>query len=279
MAQAKEMSTRDKDDNDDAELDFDKHRSGRVNFNKFKSYKESSRNDDDDQLESRFDRRPFNVGKQYNNKFGSNDRRREIDLDDDDNDNNDDESHIQKRFNRKPFSVGKQYNSKYNSYESRREMKKSDSNDVDDDYEDRFESRKPRFNNSVKRYGDDDFDRRRTNSFDRNNFKSKRFDKSGKTPKMYHLTDFESREGPIEIEEAKSADYHSIEGQSSFDKYNLPESLLNQMNKHNYLQPFKIQEATLDHTLNGKDVFAKAFTGSGKTLAFAIPIIKKLTEM
>ena len=38
----------------------------------------------------------------------------------------------------------------------------------------------------------------------------------------------------------------------------------------------KIQELSLPHTLENKDIIAKAKTGSGKTVAFSIPIVNKL---
>tara|TARA_B100001063_G_scaffold193552_1_gene184945 strand:- start:177 stop:1472 length:1296 start_codon:yes stop_codon:yes gene_type:complete len=38
----------------------------------------------------------------------------------------------------------------------------------------------------------------------------------------------------------------------------------------------KIQELSLPHTLDNKDIIAKAKTGSGKTVAFSIPIVNKL---
>lgn len=39
---------------------------------------------------------------------------------------------------------------------------------------------------------------------------------------------------------------------------------------------FPIQQATLDHCLNGHDVVGRARTGCGKTLAFVLPIIESL---
>lgn len=42
------------------------------------------------------------------------------------------------------------------------------------------------------------------------------------------------------------------------------------------VKPTKIQEQTLPHTLNGKNVVGCAYTGSGKTASFAVPILQKL---
>jgi ATP-dependent RNA helicase DDX47/RRP3 len=43
-------------------------------------------------------------------------------------------------------------------------------------------------------------------------------------------------------------------------------------------QPTRIQQASLPHTLGGKDTIALAETGSGKTGAFALPILQALLE-
>jgi ATP-dependent RNA helicase DeaD len=40
--------------------------------------------------------------------------------------------------------------------------------------------------------------------------------------------------------------------------------------------PTQIQELTIPHLLEGKDVIGQAFTGSGKTLAFGLPLIEKI---
>ena len=43
------------------------------------------------------------------------------------------------------------------------------------------------------------------------------------------------------------------------------------------LEATPIQEQTLPHTLEGRDLIGRARTGTGKTLAFALPILSKLT--
>lgn len=63
---------------------------------------------------------------------------------------------------------------------------------------------------------------------------------------------------------------------NGFEKYDLPAELISRMNELGFNTPFEIQEATLEQTLEGRDLVGKAFTGSGKTLAFAIPIITKI---
>lgn len=62
----------------------------------------------------------------------------------------------------------------------------------------------------------------------------------------------------------------------SFIPYSLPAPILSALKKLNYQSPTKIQEATLQLALAGRDLIASAQTGSGKTAAFAIPLITKL---
>ena len=57
-----------------------------------------------------------------------------------------------------------------------------------------------------------------------------------------------------------------------FKNLNLPSDLLTNLNLLNYTEMTPIQQATLPHILDKKDIIAKAKTGSGKTLAFALPL-------
>jgi len=57
-----------------------------------------------------------------------------------------------------------------------------------------------------------------------------------------------------------------------FKNLNLPSDLLTNLNLLNYTKMTPIQQATLPHILDKKDIIAKAKTGSGKTLAFALPL-------
>lgn len=52
--------------------------------------------------------------------------------------------------------------------------------------------------------------------------------------------------------------------------------LVDNLKKKNYLHPTRIQDESIPHVLNGKDVIGLANTGSGKTAAFVLPIIQKL---
>lgn len=57
-------------------------------------------------------------------------------------------------------------------------------------------------------------------------------------------------EGAEPVESIEKEDFSS--GKADFSSYNLPQELLNRLNELGYTKPFKIQEATLEHTLAGK---------------------------
>ncbi|MGP2658032.1 ATP-dependent RNA helicase DbpA [Malaciobacter sp. WC5094] len=63
---------------------------------------------------------------------------------------------------------------------------------------------------------------------------------------------------------------------STFDKLNLKEEFVQNLDSLEYKKMTKIQELSLPHTLDNKDIIAKAKTGSGKTVSFGIPIVNKL---
>ncbi len=95
---------------------------------------------------------------------------------------------------------------------------------------------------------------------------------SGVKPQFKKQKFLEDRHSTIEadfqdavpVESTGISDYGSKT--SDFSKYNLPAELLERLNQFGYDKPFEIQEATLQHSLEGKDLVGKAFTGSGKTL-------------
>ncbi len=62
----------------------------------------------------------------------------------------------------------------------------------------------------------------------------------------------------------------------SFAELNLPQSILDTLNKVGYEKPSPIQQATIPVLLSGKDVVGMAQTGTGKTAAFALPILAKI---
>lgn len=62
----------------------------------------------------------------------------------------------------------------------------------------------------------------------------------------------------------------------TFRDLKLSDSLINIIEKEGYTRPTPIQEQSIPHILNGRDVIGCAQTGTGKTAAFALPIIQNL---
>lgn len=61
-----------------------------------------------------------------------------------------------------------------------------------------------------------------------------------------------------------------------FDKYQLSDQLLQNLNANGYFRTTDIQFKAIPSILKGEDVLAIAQTGTGKTAAFAIPLIERL---
>ncbi|MCW8109207.1 ATP-dependent RNA helicase DbpA [Alteromonas ponticola] len=63
---------------------------------------------------------------------------------------------------------------------------------------------------------------------------------------------------------------------SSFSSLPLNQSIADVLERRSFHQMTPVQQETLPHSLDGRDVLAKARTGSGKTLAFLLPVFNKL---
>jgi ATP-dependent RNA helicase RhlE len=62
----------------------------------------------------------------------------------------------------------------------------------------------------------------------------------------------------------------------TFKELNLIQPLLGPLDKMGYTKPTPIQEQSIPHLLEGRDIFGCAQTGTGKTAAFALPILQML---
>jgi len=60
---------------------------------------------------------------------------------------------------------------------------------------------------------------------------------------------------------------------TTFSELGVPEWVTRELDKRGILEPFEIQERTIQDGLEGKDICGRAPTGSGKTLAFGIPLV------
>ena len=61
-----------------------------------------------------------------------------------------------------------------------------------------------------------------------------------------------------------------------FEDLRLIEPLLRAVREEGYDHPTPIQEKTVVHVLEGRDLLGCAQTGTGKTAAFALPILQRL---
>jgi ATP-dependent RNA helicase RhlE len=62
----------------------------------------------------------------------------------------------------------------------------------------------------------------------------------------------------------------------TFADFGFDVQLVSNLTKKGYVHPTRIQDESIPHLMNGKNVVGLANTGSGKTAAFALPIIHKL---
>jgi len=65
---------------------------------------------------------------------------------------------------------------------------------------------------------------------------------------------------------------------NEFEKLGLDKNLIRVLDELRITVPTEIQQETIPHVLEGKDVIGNASTGSGKTLAFAAGLLKKSVE-
>src|SRR5690606_5427830 len=58
-----------------------------------------------------------------------------------------------------------------------------------------------------------------------------------------------------------------------FAGFNLPDNLMQSLNRMNFTTPTPIQAQTIPLALSGLDILGSAQTGTGKTGAFGIPLV------
>ena len=64
----------------------------------------------------------------------------------------------------------------------------------------------------------------------------------------------------------------------NFTDLNLIPELQKALRNLHFTQPTPIQQLSIPHLLNGKDLMGGAQTGTGKTAAFGLPLIQKLAK-
>ena len=64
----------------------------------------------------------------------------------------------------------------------------------------------------------------------------------------------------------------------NFSDLNLIDPIAKALQEEGYTQPTPIQQKSIPHILQGKDLLGTAQTGTGKTEAFAIHILQNLAQ-
>lgn len=98
-----------------------------------------------------------------------------------------------------------------------------------------------------------------------------RFSRNTKPTKMRGERIDESRF----IKKASDIIADEIKIQNSFDDFGFCLQLKQNLSSRNYCVPTPIQDQSIPHILNGKDLIGLANTGTGKTAAFLLPLIEK----
>lgn len=78
------------------------------------------------------------------------------------------------------------------------------------------------------------------------------------------------------IKKASSVSSKKYTSLKTFSDFALVDKLQRNVREHGYTSPTQIQEKTIPHLLNGRDVIGIANTGTGKTAAFLIPLVNKV---
>src|SRR5260221_2012174 len=77
------------------------------------------------------------------------------------------------------------------------------------------------------------------------------------------------------IKKASSTSRDQYISSKDFSDFPLEAKLQRNILEHGYTKPTQIQEQTIPHLLQGRDVIGIANTGTGKTAAFLIPLVHK----
>jgi ATP-dependent RNA helicase RhlE len=68
----------------------------------------------------------------------------------------------------------------------------------------------------------------------------------------------------------------AIEVKNTFADFNLSKEIVSNLKKKNYIIPTPIQDQSINHIMQGRDLIGLANTGTGKTAAFLLPLINKV---
>ncbi len=101
------------------------------------------------------------------------------------------------------------------------------------------------------------------------------FSKKGSYSRGNQKRSIKKLDANLFIKRASNATQENYSSSHSFADFQLSEKLLRNIQEHGYTAPTQIQEKTIPHLLNDRDVIGIANTGTGKTAAFLIPLVNK----
>lgn len=140
---------------------------------------------------------------------------------------------------------------------------------------------KSSYSSRNSRHGNNSSGRRNNNSFSRNNggrsISSNRGFSGGNKGKRGPVGTFNPSQIVSQLSHPVASSTPEIFiAKHKFTDFNINESLKSNILKKNYSTPTPIQDESIPHMLEGRDLIGIANTGTGKTAAFLIPLINKV---
>lgn len=110
-----------------------------------------------------------------------------------------------------------------------------------------------------------------------NNFRPKRNHNNRFIPKKLPNRELLEAIRAVEILNSnRPAENGEVKISNGFDDFEIVQQLKDNIKAKNYLNPTPIQDQSISHILNDRDIIGIANTGTGKTAAFLIPLINKV---
>lgn len=102
------------------------------------------------------------------------------------------------------------------------------------------------------------------------------FNRSGHFSRGNQRRSIKKLDSHLFIKKASSVNKEQYISSMQFADFDLTDKLKRNILEHGYTNPTQIQEKTIVHLLEGRDVIGIANTGTGKTAAFLIPLVHKV---
>lgn len=110
-----------------------------------------------------------------------------------------------------------------------------------------------------------------------NNFRPKRNQNNRFIPKKLPNRELLEAIRAVEILNSnRPVETGEVKVSNGFDDFEIVQQLKDNIKAKNYLNPTPIQDQSISHILNDRDIIGIANTGTGKTAAFLIPLINKV---